>query len=254
MLELDSQPTPPSSSAAATAIQPTAPPAAREGLSSTRVMLYVMAAVIMVCGMFTVGVFAVIDELKASQAESTKALREQSLALERASDWMKENAKTIDHRLKDIEIKVPPTNDKLFTILSKGVGVPEDVIRTSTIGTTPTAAFVTDLTAGQQTDAYTQEVSLFNNDDLDDLCYKVVAWSVAGATGALKCAAQTITCSGASTDGLLLPPGGSVTRRWDGTALVCVVASAATTPYQSERVLRRGTRWRLRRRRFRCVR
>lgn len=138
----------------------------------------------------------------------------------------------------------PPTNDKLFQILSQGVGVTEDVIKHDVVGTTPTAAFATDLTSTQQTAAYTQEIVIMNTEQMTsgtkNLCFKAIAWSVAGGTCALKCAGQTITCtgSGTSTDGIPLLPGQSASRRYDGTSCICVVGSAASTDFFSERVLR----------------
>ncbi len=139
-------------------------------------------------------------------------------------------------------VMTPPTNDKLFTILSKGIGVTESILRTNTVGSTPDAAFATDLTAGQQSDAFTQEILIMNRDThtpAQNLCVASIAWSSpGGGTCALKCAAATITCSGAATDGFPIGAGTVFPRQLDGTNCVCLVASAASTLYTDERVVR----------------
>lgn len=140
-----------------------------------------------------------------------------------------------------IDISTPPTNDKLFTILSKGVGITEDEYRTDATGAAPEAAFTTDLTTAQQTDAFTQEALISNidtNTPAQIVCVKPIAWSSPGASCTLKCAASTVTCSGAATDGLHLSPGQMISRRWDGTNCVCVMGSVNPTAYQTERVVR----------------
>ncbi len=139
------------------------------------------------------------------------------------------------------EIAVPPTNDKLFTITTKGIGITEYEFKgTDSVGTTPEAAFTTDIIAADRTDAWTQQATFHNTDGTDNLCVKPISWaSAGGATCQLKCAAATITCSnGVSTDGKFLQPGQEVTRDWDGTSCLCVVGSAAGVTYQTERVLR----------------
>jgi hypothetical protein len=138
-----------------------------------------------------------------------------------------------------IEIRTPPNNDKMFQILSRGVTTGEDVIRTDTVSTTPEAAFATDLTTVQQTDAWTQEIVIQNTDTTtpaDKLCFGMLPWATAGATCQLKCAASAFTCSGAATDGVNVSS--TWQRRYDGTSCICVVGSAATVNYQTERVLR----------------
>ncbi len=145
---------------------------------------------------------------------------------------------------RDIDAMVPPDNDKLFSILSMGIGVSEPVVRTTSIGTTPGAAFATDLTTtpyNQRTDAFTQEITIRNldaNTPAQNLCFAPIPWSSAGSTCQLKCAAVTITCTKATTDGIWVAPGQTYQRRYDGTSCICVVGSAATTFYQSERVVR----------------
>ena len=135
-------------------------------------------------------------------------------------------------------IMTPPTNDKLFTILSKGLGISEDIIRTMTVTTTPMAAFATDLTVSQQSDAFTQEALIFNIDGTNDLCVKPLAW-VTSQTCQVTCAAATITCSGASTDGVHIGPHGALPRRWDGTVCACVVSNVGGGIVgQSERAVR----------------
>ncbi len=141
------------------------------------------------------------------------------------------------------QIAVPPNNDKLFTILSKGVGVTEWQFRPASVGTTPQSAFVTDLTStpvNQQTDAFTQEFTITNLDGTDSLCWKPLAWASAGATCTAKCAAvvATFTCTGAATDGFKLAPGASISRRFDGTSCMCVTGSAAGVIHQTERIIR----------------
>jgi len=143
---------------------------------------------------------------------------------------------------KDIDAMMPPTNDKLFSILAQGIGVGEDVVRTTTAtNVAPSAAFVTDLTTtplNQRTDAFTQEIVIRNLHATQSLCFGSVPWTAVGATCTLKCAGSGMTCSGAGTDGIFTGPGQVWQRRYDGTNCICVVASAAATSYQSERVLR----------------
>ena len=143
---------------------------------------------------------------------------------------------------KDIDAMMPPTNDKLFSILAQGIGVGEDVVRTTTAtNVAPSAAFATDLTTtpfDQRTDAFTQEIVIRNLHATQNLCFGSVPWTAVGATCTLKCAGSGMTCSGAGTDGIFTGPGQVWQRRYDGTNCICVVASAAATNYQSERVLR----------------
>lgn len=136
-----------------------------------------------------------------------------------------------------IDIQAPPNNDKLFTILSKGIGVTEWVLRTTNVGTTPAGAFATDLTSVQQSDAYTQEMLIQNTHASQNLCVKPIAWSGVTTCTAL-CAASGYTCSAASTDGWRLVAGQAQEFRFDGTNCVCVVGSGATTNYQSVRAVR----------------
>ncbi len=142
-----------------------------------------------------------------------------------------------------IDIQTPPTNDKLFTILSKGVTFTEDEYRTDAVLATPEAAFATDLTVSQQTNAYTQEALVSNTDltappaALHYLCVRPFAWQ-ASTTCAATCAASGMTCSAAATDGLRLSPGQMISRRWDGTNCVCVMGSVNPTAYQTERIIR----------------
>ena len=164
------------------------------------------------------------------------------LAAERAENKMLTDKVNMLQR--DVDAMTPPTNDKLFTILSKGFGVSEVARRTTSVGTTPDAAFATDLTTAQQSDAFTQEFLVQNTDThtpAQNLCVGSIAWSSGGgATCALKCAAAvaTLTCSGAATDGWQLVPGQAREFREDGTNCVCVVGSAAGTTYQDERAIR----------------
>lgn len=172
---------------------------------------------------------------KAVEAATARAVSD-SVAVQAAAADMRSAAR-------DIWTMVPPDNDKLFTILSKGVGVTEPVVRTTNVGTTPASAFTTDLVTtplNQQTDAFTQEITIRNTHATQNLCYRPIAWATAGLTCTLKCAGivATLTCTGASTDGILLTPGQLVQRRYDGTSCICLVGSAATTTYQTERVLR----------------
>lgn len=143
-------------------------------------------------------------------------------------------------------IMTPPTNDKLFSIIFRGLGQTETELLTDAVATgTPEAAFTTDLTTAQQNDSYTQEVLIRNissdfGGTADVLCVKGIPWATAGATCTLKCAsvAATFTCSGAATDGKHVPAGGELNRTFDGTNCVCVAGNAAATEFQSERILR----------------
>lgn len=141
-------------------------------------------------------------------------------------------------RLEEPGVRVPPTADKTYTILTRAVGVTEYAINTSSVGTTPTAAFATDLSTTQQTDAFVQQFTVFNTHASQSLCVKPIAWASAGANCAAKCAAQTITCSGAATDGKAISAGAEWPGNFDGTACVCVVGSGASTTFQSTRVVR----------------
>ena len=178
----------------------------------------------------------------------TRELRETRLSAEAQA---LESSAQLERITEDLDIMVPPDNTRLFTILSQGVGVAESAVFSGTAtSVAPGAAFATDLVTtpfNQQTNATTQEIWIQNNDRTASpgerlLCYKPIAWASAGATCALKCAnivaSFTCTSGGTSTDGLQLGPGAGVQRRYDGTSCICVVASAAATNFQSERVIR----------------
>lgn len=230
---------PAEAAAPATPITPMFAPAHRPLLPkwAWAVVLLVVAVVMAVAGIVATLVANERAEKISAQIEKVAFdLHAQHMQTMRSLDVVSET-------VEDIEISVPPNNDKLFTILSKGVGVTEYELRVDDVGTTPEAAFATDLTTtpyNQQTDAYTQEFTILNTHATQNLCWKPIAWSTAGATCTLKCAGvvATLTCSAATTDGARLTPGQAVTRRLDGTSCVCVVGSAAGTNYQTERVVR----------------
>lgn len=190
-----------------------------------------------------VGVFLGVTELRWQDRAEVERL-----ARERAAEIANENVERQIRELREIgravTIMQPPSNDKLFNILSKGLGVSENVVATSEVGVVPTAAFATDLTTAQQTDAFTQEIIIQNRDGTDVLCFKPIPWASAGANCAAKCAAFAITCPAAggagttATDGTVTPPGAAWPRRYDGTSCMCIVGSAANTAYQTERVIR----------------
>lgn len=167
-------------------------------------------------------------ELRAAAAEARAAAAEEENAL------LKKEVRALED-----EIMVPPTNDKMFSILSQGLGVTEDVYLTSAagVGTTPAAAFTTDLTAAQQSNAFTQEALIQNTHATQNLCVKPIAWSGV-TTCTARCAASGYTCSGAATDGWRLVAGQAMEFRWDGTVCACVVGSAAGTTFQSRRAVR----------------
>jgi uncharacterized protein (UPF0333 family) len=205
-------------------------------------VVWIMAGAIIVAVCLTIA--ALISSVIIDKASKQLAIEIQNSNQTFIEQLKENNQKQID-TIKDIGIKTPPTNDQLFTIMSKGLGVSENVIATSEVGVTPAAAFATDLTSSQQTNATTQEVIFQNRDDTTNLCFKPISWSAGGgATCALKCAAATITCpaaNGAGTtasDGTVTPPGGAWPRRYDGTSCLCIVGSAANTAYQTERVIR----------------
>lgn len=193
-----------------------------------------------------VGAFIGFMEIRVREDAAIERLaRERATEIDREErERLVRELRAIQAAVRDIEPMQPPDNNKLFTVVTKGLGVSENVVATSQVGTTPTAAFATDLTTAQQTDAYTQEIIIANRDDTDVLCFKPIAWASAGANCAAKCAAQTITCpavSGAgttATDGTVTPPGIAWPRRYDGTSCICIVGSAADTAYQTERVIR----------------
>lgn len=184
-----------------------------------------------------VDVFETEVELARQQTEGARI----ELALMRIElEQEREATRTVIAGLhKEVQALVAPDNDKLYTITTKGIGVTEFAVRTDSVTTTEEAAFTTDLTAAQRSDAFTQLVTIANLDAADDLCYLPIAWASAGANCDAKCAASTITCSLAGTDGLHIGPGGIVTREYDGTSCVCVVGEdVAGVPYQTERVIR----------------
>lgn len=200
--------------------------------------------------------FAVLLIVGTALGVSEIRLRERAeierLANERAARLAEEQIRElreIQLSIMAIEPMQPPSNDKIFSNLGKGMGVTENVVRTGQVGTTAQSAFVTDLTSGQQSDAWTQEIIIRNRDDAtgptQNLCFHPIAWASAGANCNAKCvaAAATMTCpavggAGAATDGSLVPAGSASHRRYDGTSCICIVASAAGTDYQTERVVR----------------
>lgn len=146
--------------------------------------------------------------------------------------------------LKHIEPAVPPTNDKLFTVTTKSIGIAEYEFKgTDSVTTTPEAAFTTDLTSTQRTDAYTQQATFHNTDTTagNNLCVRPIAWSGVTTCNTL-CANSTFTCAntaGSTMDGKWLQPGQEVTRDFDGTNCLCVIGSVVGgVKYQTERVTR----------------
>jgi hypothetical protein len=139
-------------------------------------------------------------------------------------------------------LATPPVNDKLFNLIFRGIGQTETSPETDSVGTTPEAAFDTDLIAAQRNDSYTQEVLIRNSSsDFGGTarveCVGDVAWSGVSSCQTL-CAASTLTCSGASTDGKIVPAATELNRTYDGTNCICIVASGASGGYQAERVIR----------------
>lgn len=137
-----------------------------------------------------------------------------------------------------VAVAVPPTQSKMYDILTRGLtGDPER--KTTVVGTTPDDLLDTDLTSSpnQRTDAFTQLLVVSNRDSVKNICVGGVAWSGVTTCAAL-CAASALTCSGAATDGSLVPPGSQRPFRYDGQSCMCVVGSAAGSPFQGERVLR----------------
>lgn len=221
----------------------------REGMSTNKVFAFVMTAAILVMAVFVVGTLVLKHELEETRAATQRASEWTKKSAEESQRILVEQLKNAQEQLqaiKDIEVQSPPTNDKLFSILSRGIGVNEDVIRTGQVGTTPIAAFATDLTSAQATDAYTQEIVITNRDDAstpsNNLCFRPIAWALP-TTCNTTCSTSGFTCpavggAGASTDGVVTAKGASWNRRYDGTSCICLVASAASTEYQTERVLR----------------
>ncbi len=140
----------------------------------------------------------------------------------------------------DVDALTAPTNEKLFNLVFRGIGVTEGAPETDSASATPEAAFNTDLTSAQRNDSYTQETVIRNTStDFGGgsavLCVGTLAWSGVTTCQAL-CAAGPLTCSGAVTDGKIIPAGTELARTWDGTNCICVVG--ATTTYQAERLIR----------------
>ncbi len=140
----------------------------------------------------------------------------------------------------DVDALTAPTNEKLFNLVFRGIGVTESAVETDSASATPEAAFNTDLTSAQRNDSYTQE-TVIRNKSTDHggasavLCVGTLAWSGVSTCQSL-CAASSLTCSGAATDGKFIPAGTELPRTWDGTNCICVVG--ATTLYQVERLIR----------------
>lgn len=187
----------------------------------------VVRGVVLVSLALLVAVRVVVPEVDAwKRAELDRA--QQELALLRAQ---------LD-AIHDIGPMVPPTNDKLFSILAKGSGVVEDTYRTTTAAVAPSAAFATDLPAAERTDAFTQEFLIQNTHASQLLCVRPIAWAALPTTCDTTCSTSGFTCSGAATDGWHLQAGQAMEFREDGTNCVCVMGSGAGTNYQSRRVVR----------------
>lgn len=143
------------------------------------------------------------------------------------------------------DVMVPPTKDRIYDILTRGLAVAEAPWKTDTANATPEAAFATDLTTAQKTDAYVQQIIIRNasadvtptNGDL--LCWATIAWNgVVTCQNTCAASAAIMTCSGASTDGMHIGPGSEVARRLDGTSCVCIIGTAGVTEYQTQRSVR----------------
>lgn len=136
----------------------------------------------------------------------------------------------------------PPTNEKLFNLIFRGIGVTEWEIDTDFVTDTPAAVFATDLPSAQRNDSYTQEV-LIRNTSSDfggtgtELCVAIVAWSGVSTCDAL-CGVAAFDCAGTVTDGKVIPPGGELPRTFNGTACICAIGDAGGTAYQAERLVR----------------
>lgn len=214
--------------------------------SKSRVFIALVVAVAVVGGLVGTAIYAtraatqmLVAELKLARADTVELI----------TIVKRGNLDLLDAVVSLENVMQPPSNDKIFSNLGRGIGVTENAVRTGSVGTTPQSAFVTDLTTAQQSDAYTQEIIIRNRDDAttptQNLCFFPLPWATAGATCQLKCAGAvaTNTCpapggAGASTDGSMVPAGSASHRRYDGTSCLCIVASAAGTDYQTERVVR----------------
>lgn len=178
----------------------------------------------------SVGTVMVIDRM--IEREHTRALAANEAVLRAITEGVSKGVADAA-----TNVMSPPSNDKLFTILSKGLGVTDaSGLRTTSVGAvTPLAMFATDLTTAQQTDAYTQLILVQNTHATQNICIKPFAWT---DTCANVCAASGLTCSGAATDGWRLSPGQVWSIRWDGTNCGCIIGSGAGTSYQDLRVVR----------------
>lgn len=98
------------------------------------------------------------------------------------------------------------------------------VRETSTVGTSP----VDDVTPTVVATTEMVVWSVIQNNEAsggDDVCWTTVA---VGST----CAASTLTCSGAATDGIRIRPLESQTVKYAPASVrLCIVASAAATPF-----------------------
>lgn len=198
-----------------------------------RIALTMVIAAAVAVGVLFAGVRPQLEALRQERRDAAEL--ERQLAHAQFEEELQTQMKVLR------EITTAPTNEKLFAINTQGIGVTEWEFKgTDSVGTTPEAAFATDLTTAQQSNAYNQQSTFHNTDGTDNLCVKPIAWaSAGGATCQLKCAAATITCSNSvSTDGVFLQPGQTIARTWDGTSCLCVVGSAAGVTYQTERLLR----------------
>jgi coenzyme F420-reducing hydrogenase gamma subunit len=195
-----------------------------------------MRPIVQISATVIIAVVASIVATKVAALQLELAIADQTEALRAIGDEQTEALESISDT-----IQIPPTNDRLFTILSQGVGLSEYQFNPNTATTTPEAAFITDLTSTQRTNATTQEFSIANNDATSTsmICWKGFAWG--GGSCNATCSASGLTCTGGATatDGKRVAPGGELSRRFDGTSCICVVGNIiGGVAYQTERVVR----------------
>ena len=109
-------------------------------------------------------------------------------------------------------------------------------VHTQAVSTTPVHVFSADLTVTTQRIAgFLQEVRISNRHASNGLCWKPVTFATSCAA---TCAASSITCSGAATDGDFIAPGSWISLPITGLECACAIASAAATTTTAARVKR----------------
>ena len=130
----------------------------------------------------------------------------------------------------------PPVGERLDQALESPLTADPVRFNSTSLTTTILPAIATDITA--KTDDRVQLFVVTNLDTANNVCFGTTAW-VGANTCATQCTASSINCTaGDANMGSVVTPGSSRQFRYAGTRCACVVASAASTDVQVERVIR----------------